>query len=155
MNKLTAILLLATITAIAGCGTKTTSSKKSTTTSTGLPETIQLGQSTAEDVKKELGEPDYTYTMNESIVSSYAGNMSIKFTQNKAKAFFRNPSDNEVYLQYWLQKWKDKKTKQDPIAETKNVHGQYEYQLACAEDNTTIIYNNENGTVKRVIYYEK
>ncbi|MFA6237749.1 MAG: hypothetical protein WC635_10515 [Bacteriovorax sp.] len=152
MNKLVLILLILTL---SGCGNKAhrTGSRSKPP---GLPANLELGTSTTEEIKNEMGEPTVTYAvMGEATVINYKDNRAFKLDQGVAKGFFRDPTKEESSLQYWLQKWKDKRTKQETIQESRNAHGQFDYQLICEEDNTTIIYNNENGVVKRVMYYEK
>lgn len=137
-----------------GCGIKT-NRPINKSKPPGLPVNLEMGTSTIEEIKNEMGEPEVTYDVKgEASVVNYQDNLSFKIDKGVAKAFFRDPTKEEQALQYWLQKWKDKKTKQESIPESKNVHGQSDYQLICEDENTTIIYNNENGVVKRVMYYE-
>jgi hypothetical protein len=150
MNKFLIVFLL---TALLGCGSKSSSKKKSSTP--GLPETLALGTSTTAEVQQELGQPSNTYTIDNAEMQTFKDNKTLKFENNVAKALFRNPEKDEIFLQYWLQKWKDKKTKDEPVEEKYATHGLPSYQLICVEEQTTIIYDKETAVVKRVIYYEK
>lgn len=139
------------------CGPKNTSIKKSSPP--GLPDSLQMGTSSASDVENELGQPLKTYKVEEASAEAtmynYQDNKTFKFESNVVKGFFRDPNKDEIYLQYWMQKWKDKKVEEVAVEGTKNVHGQSEYQMINEEEKTTIIFDKENAIVKRVMYYEK
>jgi hypothetical protein len=151
------LITLFLLTAFIGCGTKGSSTKKSNPP--GLPENLQMGTSSEQEVEQTLGEPAKVYTVenqaDEAKMMAYQDNKTFKIESGVMKAFFRDPIKDEKYLQYWLQKWKDQSVKTEAIAGMKNVHGQSEYQMINQQDNTTIIYDKENGIVKRVMYYEK
>jgi len=141
-----------TIIFLSGCGHK---ADKVPTTLPGLPANLNLGNSSTAEVESELGQPEKIYSVEDSEMYNYKDNRTFKFQDNVMKAFFRDPIKNEVHLQFWLQKWKDQETSNDAIAESKNPHGQMDYQMTSKIDKTTIIYDKENGLVKRVMYYEK
>lgn len=148
------IILFFLIFSVHGCGIKT-NRPINKSKPPGFPVNLEMGTSTIEEIKNEMGEPDLSYDVKgEASVVNYNDNLSFKIDKGVAKAFFRDPIKDELALQYWLQKWKDKKTKKETIPESQNAHGQFDYQLICEDENTTIIYNNENGVVKRVMYYE-
>lgn len=136
------------------CG-RGNSSKKNTTALPGLPETVRLGETTATEIDKELGEPTNSYEIKDAVVQTYEDGKAIKIEDNVAKSYFRDPEGNEVYIQFWLQKWKTQTTMSEKIEVSKNVHGQMDYQLINKEEKTTVIYDSENGRVKRVMHYEK
>jgi hypothetical protein len=155
-NKIFFYLILSLF--VYSCGTKSKSSSQSTVIP-GLPDTLKLGISTTEEAQKELGTPTTTYqetnaTKTPTEVLTYNKVGALQFENNIAKGFFREPKNEEIHLQYWLQKWAKKKTKTEKIDSSVNTHGQYEYQMINLEEKETIIYDNENGTVKRVMHYE-
>ncbi|MBY0416361.1 MAG: hypothetical protein K2Q18_19455 [Bdellovibrionales bacterium] len=147
-NLFISLLVALTITS---CGSKPSGKKPNTS---GLPGTLEMGVSTTNEVEAEMGEPDKTYEAKDATMYNY-DTKTIKIENNIVKGFFREPNKDEVHLQYWLQKWKNKKTFSSEMKESKNPHGQSEYQMNNSEERVTIIYNKENGIVKRVMFYEK
>lgn len=143
--------------AIGACSNKkvTTSSG---TTPVGLPAGIVLGASTETEVTTKLGNPSFQYqpsTSDKSKIYDYQELGSLKFEEGQVKAFFRAPKDQEAKLQFWLQKWANKKTEVEKILSSQAADGTSEFQMICFEEKTTIVYEGETGAVKRVIFYEK
>jgi hypothetical protein len=130
-------------------------SKKKSRTLPGLPETVILGESSRNDVDRELGDPVTTYEVKDAVVNTYEDGKALKIENDVVKSYFRSPEKDEVHLQYWLHLWKDKSTESSKIESSKDAHGKFEYQLISTDDHTTIVYDEETGLVKRVIHYEK
>jgi len=135
-------------------------SNKSSTSSqqTGLPQGITLGASSDIEVVDKLGEPAHEYKASDeenAQIYQYKELGAMKFEDGKMKAFFRQPKDQESKLQYWLQLWANKKTETEKMENSVGADGAIQYQMSCPEDNTTIIYDEVSGSVKRVVFYEK
>lgn len=152
------ILLLLFITLlISNCGTRP-STKNSRI---GLPENIKIGVSNISEIKEKLGEPSLT-SKNEdnSYTAQYENVGSVLVDGEVVKAFFRGPKGDEVHLQYWLQRWKNFEVSTQELPRPSNVnesdkHIEKEMQKICKKDQTTIIFDEKTGLVKRVIFYEK
>jgi hypothetical protein len=154
MNKFSAFFI-ATI--LFGCGVKKVNSTK-TIGLPGLTEKIVLGVSSSEAVKEELGPPNNIFNSkdeNRDVIYNYEKLGTLKFEDNTLKAYFRSPINEELYLQYWQQRWKNKIITKKKMTDSTSPHGVFDYEMMCKEENTIIIYSNENGLVKRVVQYEK
>ena len=135
------------------CGSRPTSEKSRI----GLPENIKLGQSNLSELETSLGTPNLKVQNSDKTFTVQYDNVgSILVDGSTLKAFFRSPKEDEAHLQYWLQRWKncDVKTMDIPDSINSN-HSEKEVQKICITDKTTIIYNEKNGLVRRVIFYEK
>jgi hypothetical protein len=153
MNKLLVILFCVIL---VGCGVKKVNSVKKNGLP-GLPEKIQLGLTSSEAAKSELGNPSNVFNSNDhqkTLIYSYNGIGTLNFENNVLKAFFREPIKEEIYLQYWQQRWKNKKIAKVKMETMPTSHESIAYELICKEEKTIVIYNDDNGLVKRVVHYE-
>ena len=137
---------------VIGCGHNSPSVHSETS---GMPPGVKLGVSSSEDVIKEEGKPLRTYGEKSNQVIAYSDQKSYQFSKNVLKGFFRDPEKDETYLQFWLQKWKNKKTFRQKLARIEKNHEPPDFQLNCPEEKTTVVYNGETGLVKRVMVYEQ
>ncbi|MBY0414428.1 MAG: hypothetical protein K2Q18_09690 [Bdellovibrionales bacterium] len=152
------LFLLMFIFLISGCA-KPTSSKKPESSPPGIAENIHLGESSTEDIKKELGEPVATHKSedpnNDIEQLDYQDKGSYRIVSEKLESFFRNPiSEEESRIQFWRQKWKDQVVHEEEVKVSVKSHSLKLYQLIDKKSNTTVIFEGETGEVKRIVHYE-
>ncbi len=157
MQKLFITFTIAISCTFVGCKSSNPPKISKTTPSQKLPESVSLGSSTGEEIKKELGEPSTTTTLTvdgvkiENLEFKNLGTVQVQ--DNIAQAFMRPPVDHEKVLQYWLQKWAKEETKTSPVVANIQTHIDNDEELNCPKEKTSVIYDKSTGIVKRVITY--
>ena len=111
---------------------------------------VKPGESTITEMIDELGNP------NVINLSSFGPNdemfhwdeLTLQVEKKLVKASFRQPEADEIYLQYWRQKFKHSESSFEPVRSPASTQL---WQLNFPSEGYTVIYNKNISKVIKVI----
>ncbi len=117
---------------------------------------VFFGKTTKAEILKTKGEPLSTYSIPDpgSEVYVYAENEKFQFdSQGILKSRFREPSELELDLNYWKNKFQDCDFK-----ENKNVQADKSHEMisefSCSKIGLGLIYSYNKNKIIKVVEYE-
>lgn len=139
MNKLTLLALIVTIFSLFGCDRQYKIAK------------IIPGKTKVQTAITYLNAPVESKTSTFDANSTFYKwkDVSLVVQNNIVTSLHREPASHEVYLQFWRQHYKNFKT------DFKRVNNNSLWQLTIFDKNISVIYDENNDRVTRVIHYGK
>ncbi|MCB0347328.1 MAG: hypothetical protein KDD37_00760 [Bdellovibrionales bacterium] len=133
------ILYLTILIVVTSCGENT-------------PDVKVYGKITENEIRAENGEPSSIVTEGDKSYLTYSDGSSYVSVAKIIESKSRNATEEEREIQYWRQKWRDSKIREEEHKGGK-AHTEQEFMLINLERGISVLFSKPSGQVQRVYEY--